>query len=72
MIMRFIEFFALVTTLIGYYMVTHGMIEAGAIVALVSNFLWIYYGHELENAGFGLMFLNAVFILVNFSILGVL
>jgi len=70
--MKLLEFAAMTTTLAGYYMVTHGMIEVGATVALFSNIAWIYFGHEMKNGGFGLMALNSVFVLINLDMLGVL
>ena len=72
MLMRTVEFMAMLTTLAGYYMVTHGMVELGATVALFSNIMWVYFAHEMEKGGFGLLFLNSIFILINLGMLGVL
>ena len=64
-----IEAFLSVLTLAGYWMITHGVIEWGAIVALLSNVLWVYYGHEKDSPS--IMTVNLVFAMININILGV-
>ena len=63
-----IEFFLSISTLGGYWMVTHNMIQVGAFTGLISNIGWIYYGHEKESAS--IMIVNAVFAAINISIIG--
>lgn len=57
-----------VLTLAGYWMVTHGLVESGAAVALLSNILWVYYGHEKNSPS--IMIVNLVFAMINIQILG--
>lgn len=70
--MKYLEFAGMLTTLLGYYMVTHGMVEIGATVAMFSNIVWMYFGHEMKDGGAGLMLLNGVFLVINLDILGVI
>lgn len=63
-----IEALLSIGTLGGYWMITHGMVQWGAIVGLASNILWTYYGHEKDAPS--IMIVNLVFAMINISILG--
>jgi hypothetical protein len=62
-----IEAILTVSTLSGYYMVTNGFLFYGAIVALVSNVLWIFYGMDKKSQS--LIVVNALFAMINFAII---
>lgn len=62
-----IEAFLTVSTLAGYWMVTNGFLFYGAIVALVSNVLWIFYGMDKKSQS--LIIVNSLFAMINFAII---
>ena len=62
-----IEAFLTVSTLAGYWMVTNGFLFYGAIVALVSNIFWIFYGMNKQSQS--LIIVNVLFAMINFAII---
>lgn len=62
-----IEAILTVSTLAGYWMVTNGFLFYGAIVALVANVLWIFYGMDKKSQS--LIIVNSLFAMINFAII---
>ena len=56
-----------ILTLSGYWMLTHGVVEVGAAVSLVSNIAWLFYATDKNSISIGIV--NAVFAMINISIL---
>ena len=67
--MKILEFVASLLTVLGLYMLSEQNSQ-GFIVGMVSNFLWLYWGHE-KNA-LSLMALNGIMVFINLNGLGVL
>lgn len=57
-----------ILTLTGYWLVTHGMIELGAGISLLSNIAWLFYANDKNSISIGIV--NAVFAMINITILG--
>lgn len=62
-----IEAILTVTTLGGYWMVTNGFLFLGAVVALVSNVLWTFYG--INGKLISLVVINVFFAMININII---
>ena len=63
-----IESILSILTLDGYWLVTHGSMELGAGVSLISNICWLFYANEKNSISIGII--NAVFAMININILG--
>ena len=66
---KFIEGVAVAMTLVGFYFISEGQ-DIGFIISLLSNLVWIYWGHMVN--GIGIMVVNSVFIFLNLNGLGVI
>ena len=62
-----IEAILTISTLSGYWMVTNGFLFYGAIVALISNVLWIFYGMNMKS--YSLIVVNMLFAMINIAII---
>lgn len=62
-----IEAILTVSTLAGYWMVTNGFLFWGAVIALISNVLWIFYGMDKKSQS--LIIVNSLFAMINVSII---
>jgi len=67
--MKILEFFASFLTVLALYMLSENNSQ-GFIVGMVSNFLWIYWGHQKE--ALSLLALNGIMIFINLNGLGVI
>lgn len=67
MIKYLIEGFLTLTTLLGYWLITHDVITIGAAVAFASNVAWIFYGLPLKS--YSLIIVNILFAIININIL---
>lgn len=62
-----IEAILTITTLAGYWGVTNGFLFYGAVVALISNILWVFYG--IPKQLWSLIVINLFFAMINFNII---
>ena len=67
--MKILEFVASLLTVLALYMLSEGNTN-GFTLGIVSNLIWMYWGHE-KNA-LSLLALNGIMIFINLNGLGVL
>jgi hypothetical protein len=67
MLLKAVEWSAVVGTMSGLFLLSEG-IGLGFFIGLVSNILWIYYGHETNSNG--IMLVNACLMLININGIG--